>query len=188
MGWECVRWAGLRTIEQYGPGSSERRHRRLLRLREQTTAMIEAELAQRAGRVVEAQPSQARRRARAVTQSLEGQQSGRLSGTFAEGGRSILATATIGTMTLEEATHVETREIGVQVELGFTYLPPEPTRMFRIETVPHPGPYCLSDHGDHVHLYQNCWGLRNSTVRVSQLCKCCEQNEGRSLYSGASAR
>ena len=47
IGWECLRWAGLRTIEQYGPGSTKRRQRRLLRLREQTAAMIEAELRQR---------------------------------------------------------------------------------------------------------------------------------------------
>ena len=39
--------AGLRTIEQYGPGAAERRQRRLLRLREQTAATIEAELRQR---------------------------------------------------------------------------------------------------------------------------------------------
>ena len=50
IGWECVRWVGLRTIEQYGPGSAERRQRRLLRLREQTAAMIETELRQRTAR------------------------------------------------------------------------------------------------------------------------------------------
>ena len=97
--------------------------------------MIEAELAQRAGQVTEAQPSQARRRARAALQSPEGQSSGRPSGTSAEDGRGVTASATIGTMTLQEATRADAGEIGVQADLGFTYLPPaEPTRVLRIET------------------------------------------------------
>ena len=188
-GWECVRWAGLRTIEQYGRGAAERRHRRLLRLREQTAATIEAELRQRPAAPEKRSLSQPQMRARDAIQSPEQQPGSKLSRRSAEGDRSSsMAAVTIGTMTVEEAVCTETREIGIQAELGFTYLPPAPTPTLRIETVPHPGPYYLSDHGNHVHLYQNCWGLRNAQVRSRQLCKCCEQNNGRSLSSSSSAR
>ena len=190
LGWECLRWAGLRTIEQYGPGAAERRQGRLMRLREQTAATIEAELRQRSGRHTTVSVPRARRRGQAAIPAHEGQRDDTLAGTSAEGGSGSTAVATIGTMTLEEVASVETREVGVQAELGFTYLAPEPTRTLRIETVPHPGPYYLSDHGGHVHIYiyRNCWGLRNTTVRTRSLCRCCEQNEGRSLYSDQSAR
>ena len=54
-----------------------------------------------------------------------------------------------------------------------------------IEQVVHGGPYYVTDHGSHVHIYEQCWGLRNARPRVKYLCKCCEQNEGRSFRDGS---
>ena len=69
--------------------------------------------------------------------------------------------------------------------MGFVYLPPPPVKEVRIEQVVHQGPYYITDHGSHVHLYENCWGMRNARPRERFLCKCCELNEGRSLKDGA---
>ena len=151
--------SGLRTVEQYCPGSTERRQRRLLRLREQTAAMIEAELRQRSVQQEAPTASQSRRRARQRFNLPEWQafrdiRCGRQS-----------AAVTIGTMTLEAAARVETRETGVQAKLGFTYLPSEPTRMLRLETVPHPG-LLSSDHGSHVHLSQKRNGSYQEVLQM----------------------
>ena len=54
--------------------------------------------------------------------------------------------------------------------------PPPEVRMYE-------GPFTMTQGGDKVHLFENCWGLRHAsrTTRVS-LCRCCAENGGRNTY------
>ena len=45
----------------------------------------------------------------------------------------------------------------------------------------HPGPIYTSPHGDAFHVYEGCWGLRNTRPRSLRMCQCCRENQGRSL-------
>ncbi|CAE7943851.1 GIP [Symbiodinium sp. KB8] len=45
------------------------------------------------------------------------------------------------------------------------------------------GPFTMSQHGDKLHLFQDCWGLRNaSRTHQVTLCRCCVQNRGNRIY------
>ena len=80
---------------------------------------------------------------------------------------------------------ISTSEAAVQADgLGFQFLPPEPAvARLEIREV-FPEEYYMTQHGAHVHVHRNCWGLRNASSVVSRrLCECCRNNEGRSLYN-----
>ena len=83
----------------------------------------------------------------------------------------------------EEVGRRETVEKGVQALVGIQYLPPPPIKEIHIEQTVYQGPYYVAEGGggDCVHMYANCWGLRNTRARAKQLCRCCNENEGRSL-------
>ena len=190
LGWELVRWAGFQTFDRYGPGSTERRLRRLQRLREQTAQAIEQEL--RTRELVDPHPpaptrQQRRTRTRDAVRALDddrGQRASAVSstarpqfqsdsmpqGTFTEGGSSGSGSAapTLGTNAREEVGRLETAEKGVQALVSIHYMPPPPTM-------------AEGGGGDCVHTFSNCWGLRNARVKTKQLCRCCTENDGRSL-------
>ena len=79
---------------------------------------------------------------------------------------------------------IRTEDAATQVDgLGFEYLPREPAvARLEIREV-FPDEYYMTQHGAHVHVHKNCWGLRNaSNIVTRRLCECCRNNEGRSLY------
>ena len=87
-------------------------------------------------------------------------------------------TATRTTSTKVDAS-TQTRE--PVFELLTPLNPPAP--VVHIQRVTHPGPYFQVPGREHVHMYRNCWGLRNaSRIQSLTLCRCCGENEGRQLY------
>ncbi|CAE7219174.1 RE1 [Symbiodinium natans] len=77
----------------------------------------------------------------------------------------------------------------VQCSMGMTRLmSAEPARIEIREVereVPtwHPGPFYVTNGGDHVHITRDCWGLRNaSQIQIRTFCACC-RNGGRQLYA-----
>ena len=186
LGWELLRWAGIQTYDRLGPGSTSRRLQRLQRLRDATARAIEDELRRRSDQQhsLQSQPSV---RAGSRQRHLEGRATPSPSRSCTEGGSSSSAVVSIGTMTGGAGAGSGSRDVAVQAEMGFTYLAPPPVKEIRIEQVVHGGPYYVTDHGSHVHMYENCWGMRNARPKAMYLCKCCEQNEGRSLKDGSVA-
>ena len=79
-----------------------------------------------------------------------------------------------------------TADAGTQTrEPAFELLTPinPPAPVIHIQRVTHPGPYFQVPGRDHVHMYRNCWGLRNAgRVQSLSMCRCCSENEGRQLY------
>ena len=77
-------------------------------------------------------------------------------------------------------------DVGTQTrEPAFELLTPlnPPAPIVHIQRVTHPGPYFQVPGREHVHMYRNCWGLRNAgRVQSLTLCRCCAENEGRQLY------
>ena len=141
-------------------------------------------------RTSQEQPRQPQPNVRAGTRlrQLEGRTRPSSSRSFTEGGSSSsVAAVSIGTMTGGAEAGAGTRDVAVQAEMGFTYMAPQPVKEIRIEQVVHGGPYYVTDHGSHVHLYENCWGMRNARPKARFLCKCCEQNERRSFKDGSMA-
>ena len=76
----------------------------------------------------------------------------------------------------------------IQCNMGMTRLmSAEPARIEIREVereVPtwHPGPFYVTNGGDHVHVSRDCWGLRNaSQIQIRTFCACC-RNGGRQLY------
>ena len=88
---------------------------------------------------------------------------------------------------LEQPSTTTTREVGVQVTPAFIPMrPPEVQIQIREVEVPVPeyysGPYYVTDGGDHVHVFPDCWGLRNANrIHDKQMCRVCRENRGRSL-------
>ena len=75
----------------------------------------------------------------------------------------------------------ETREQGVQADIQPAFqrvLPPPPVQR---EVVA--GPFYQVPGRDHLHVYRECWGLRNAghVTRVT-LCRCCVENGGNRIY------
>ena len=187
LGWELLRWAGIQTYDRFGPGSTSRRLQRFQRLGDVTARAIEEELLRRTGQQQSLQP-QPNARAGSRQRQLEGRARPSPSRSCTEGrSSSSLAVVSIGTMTGGAEAGGGTRDVAVQAEMGFTYLAPPPVKEIRIEQVVHGGPYYVTDHGNHVRLYENCWGMRNARPKARFLCKCCEQNDGRSSKDGSTA-
>ena len=64
---------------------------------------------------------------------------------------------------------------------AFEYMPPTPTTILRM--VPHDGPYHYVPGRPVMHLYRNCWGLRNAgTVNQINVCRCCAENNGQRMF------
>ena len=83
---------------------------------------------------------------------------------------------------------VRTCEIGTQTEApAFTLMEPNPVQTIRLQEVIPEGPYFHVPGRSHVHLFRDCWGLRNaSNLEPLMMCRCCHQNDGRCMY-GAEA-
>ena len=65
----------------------------------------------------------------------------------------------------------------------------DPPVFERVEAPPAPqvrlftSPFFLTDHGDKIHVFENCRGLRNNNRwRTVQLCRCCAENNGNRIY------
>ena len=73
----------------------------------------------------------------------------------------------------ESKPAVTTREQGVQKDPpAFERVPPPPPQQVRLFT----GPFYQTEHGDKIHVYEDCLGLRNNSPRRTvQLCRCCAE-------------
>ena len=77
---------------------------------------------------------------------------------------------------LPEKCHKETQADYVP---AFERVHPPP----RTEVRMYEGPFTMSQHGDKLHLFQDCWGLRNaSRTHQVTLCRCCVQNQGNRMF------
>ena len=75
-----------------------------------------------------------------------------------------------------------TREQGVQATPAFERVEPVPVPPVRVEM--YAGPFYQVPGRDTLHLFPTCWGLRNAgRTQNVQLCRCCTENAGRSLYN-----
>ncbi|CAE7540315.1 RE1 [Symbiodinium sp. CCMP2592] len=74
----------------------------------------------------------------------------------------------------------KTREQGVQKDPpAFERVPPPPPQQVRVFA----GPYYQTEGSSVLHVYENCWGLRNTNrQRQVQLCRCCAENNGNRIY------
>ena len=88
-----------------------------------------------------------------------------------------------------QTTTPERKSIGVQASPAFQYMrPPEVRIEVREVPVPHVGPYFLTDSGDCVHLYRECWGQRNSVnIRSRAMCRVCAEGQGRQVFPSGTA-
>ena len=73
-----------------------------------------------------------------------------------------------------------TRDQGVQKDPpAFERVPPPHPSQVRIFT----GPYHQTEGSQVIHVYEDCWGLRNANrKRQVQLCRCCAENNGNRIY------
>ena len=192
LGWELIRWAGVQTFDRFGPASTERRLRRLQRLREQTAQAIGQEL--RTRELVDPVPppepvrQQWRTRFRDAARALDDDCGQRVSarsatvrpgfrsdrmpqGSFTEGGSSGSRSAvpTLGVNAREEVVRRETAQKDVQALVGIQYMPPPPVKEIHIEQIVYQGPYYVGEGGggDCVHTYANCWGSGTRELRPS---------------------
>ena len=74
------------------------------------------------------------------------------------------------------------RDQGVQATPAFERVEPVPVPPVRVEM--YAGPFFQVPGRDVLHLFPDCWGLRNTgRAQNVQLCRCCTENAGRSLYN-----
>ena len=75
-----------------------------------------------------------------------------------------------------------TKDQEVQATPAFERVHPPPAPEVRVEM--YAGPFYQVPGRDVLHLYPTCWGLRNTgRAQNVQLCRCCTENAGRSLYN-----
>ena len=69
----------------------------------------------------------------------------------------------------------------MQATPAFERVQPTPTPQVRVEM--YAGPFLQVPGRDVLHSFPTCWGLRNTgRAQNAQLCRCCTENAGKSLY------
>ncbi|OLP98027.1 Retrovirus-related Pol polyprotein from transposon TNT 1-94 [Symbiodinium microadriaticum] len=79
-----------------------------------------------------------------------------------------------------KATKKSTVDQGVQTDLPvFQRVEPQPPAPMRVIA----GPFHYVDGRDVIHVFDNCWGMRNAgRRRTLTLCRCCAENQGNRIY------
>ena len=81
----------------------------------------------------------------------------------------------------QEVPRANTREQGVQVNIEPVFQRVQPPPPIQREVVA--GPFYQVPGRDHLHVFRECWGLRNAgRVQCVTLCRCCAENGGHRIY------